>query len=300
MTPLHIGVGRSPGVVDLPVIRDSYGLPFVPASSLKGVLKSSCLLSCGYSRGSCGDCLKIYGWDIRLEGGPPEEASVSALAFGDAFLAFYPVRFDDGRRMVFGYATSIAQLAQLLDIIGACAGVQGSVCLPVQLMQHCISLDACSHSAHGFFNNVPVGGGDYISCDDEEGPCMAARRLASVLLDGAGSLARLLGERLYVFRSQEVFREVVEAGMLRQTRVRLNPVKKVVEAGALWTEEYVPQATLFAGMVAARPTPHINADEAMRFLEDQLAEANHTFFIGGKETIGKGFARISLHRVDAW
>lgn len=43
MRPLHIGRGISlePAATDLPVIKDGNGLPFIPGSSLKGVLRST-------------------------------------------------------------------------------------------------------------------------------------------------------------------------------------------------------------------------------------------------------------------
>lgn len=41
ITPVHVGMGRAPGVVDLPFQRDSIGYPIVYGSSFKGVLKST-------------------------------------------------------------------------------------------------------------------------------------------------------------------------------------------------------------------------------------------------------------------
>ncbi|TRM86750.1 type III-B CRISPR module RAMP protein Cmr4 [Sulfolobus sp. E3] len=43
VTPVHVGTGRSPGVVDLPFQRDSMGYPIIYGSSFKGVLKSHLL-----------------------------------------------------------------------------------------------------------------------------------------------------------------------------------------------------------------------------------------------------------------
>ncbi len=40
VTPIHVGAGRTPGIVDLPFQRDSIGYPIVYGSSFKGVLKS--------------------------------------------------------------------------------------------------------------------------------------------------------------------------------------------------------------------------------------------------------------------
>ncbi|MEM3621683.1 MAG: RAMP superfamily CRISPR-associated protein, partial [Candidatus Methanomethyliaceae archaeon] len=39
LSPLHIGIGRVVGVVDLPVARDGLKLPVIPASSFKGALR---------------------------------------------------------------------------------------------------------------------------------------------------------------------------------------------------------------------------------------------------------------------
>ena len=40
-TALHIGAGKETEGVDLPVLRDAAGFPFVPGASLKGVLRST-------------------------------------------------------------------------------------------------------------------------------------------------------------------------------------------------------------------------------------------------------------------
>jgi len=292
LTPIHVGAGRSPGIVDLPVVRDMFGLPYLPGSSLKGVLKSLCLRGRDYSV-----CRAAFGWDLRIEREPPSDASVSALVFGDAFLAFYPVRFDDGERMVYGYATSLAQLAQLLDMVMGCSSAMGRRRGGETLASDCLGGSA-GGGAGGFFNNVPVAPRSYVYCGSSEKgrACMLARRLLDALVAGSGGgLAGLLSENLYVFPEQGLYAEIVEAGMVRQARVRLDPVKKTVERGALWTEEYVPQATVFAGLVAARPVPGMEADEAISLLEELLAGTNGTVFLGGKETIGKGFAKLSLH-----
>ncbi|ALU12357.1 hypothetical protein EYM_02755 [Ignicoccus islandicus DSM 13165] len=41
LSHVHVGVGRSEGIVDLPVIRDGTGVFFLPASSLKGSMKTA-------------------------------------------------------------------------------------------------------------------------------------------------------------------------------------------------------------------------------------------------------------------
>ena len=45
--PVHPGAGRSPGVVDLPVVRDEAGYPYVPRSEVRGALKHHCMAASG-------------------------------------------------------------------------------------------------------------------------------------------------------------------------------------------------------------------------------------------------------------
>ena len=43
VSPLHAGTGQSADIIDLPIARmKSTGIPFVPGSSLKGVLRDEC------------------------------------------------------------------------------------------------------------------------------------------------------------------------------------------------------------------------------------------------------------------
>ncbi|MCS7269380.1 MAG: RAMP superfamily CRISPR-associated protein, partial [Geminicoccaceae bacterium] len=40
LSPLHAGTGQAAGIVDLPIARmKATGIPFVPGSSIKGVLR---------------------------------------------------------------------------------------------------------------------------------------------------------------------------------------------------------------------------------------------------------------------
>ncbi len=293
LTPLHVGVGRSPGVVDLPVARDGFGLPFLPASAVKGSLKSLCLRSCAGDRRSveCRKCLGAFGWDLRVED-VGDESYASPLVFTDGVLLFYPVRVEaregEGVATRFAYATSVMQLAQVADILGACAGAHGDVGVGELL----VSLrDACDVIGEvEFMNNIPVGGVEMRYLD--------AERLGELreLVGELGGLHRLLfSGGVYVFRDHELFREVVEAGILRQARVRLDPATKTVVEGALWTEEYTSQGAVYAFAVFARRVEHWNAlppDEAIGYLRRLVGERDGVVALGGKETIGRGLLKL--------
>ena len=92
-TPLHAGTGQSIGAIDLTIAREkATGIPFLPGSSLKGVLRDR------MEDIDAGLCRRIYGSDPRAS-----EEHAGCLIFGDARLLCMPVRSMAG---TFGHATS--------------------------------------------------------------------------------------------------------------------------------------------------------------------------------------------------
>nr|KJR73065.1 MAG: hypothetical protein TU35_08045 [Thermoproteus sp. AZ2] len=83
---------------------------------------------------------------------------------------------------------------------------------------------------------------------------------------------------------------LVNRSMLVQYRVRLNREKKTVEPGGLWSEEYLPQFALLYSGVYCRGVGGLSAsdvcDKFKKFVNGK------SFWIGGKETIGKGLAKF--------
>src|SRR5262245_623604 len=82
LSPLHAGVGHAADVIDLPIARmKATGIPFVPGSSIKGVLRDA--------RQKL-DPDKLFA----IFGPPGDEADkhAGALVAGDARLLALPVR----------------------------------------------------------------------------------------------------------------------------------------------------------------------------------------------------------------
>ncbi len=281
LTPVHVGVGRSPGAVDLPVARDGLGLPFIPASGIKGSVKSTCLRLLG--NGCDRVCERGYGWDLRFSERVEEEYA-SPIVFTDGFLLFYPVRVEASEGFGYGLASSCTLLSRAHDLLslcnklGACCDAAGEV---ETLLEYCNG--AGSGQGEAYFNNIPVSGNDYVY----------ARDAALSLLSGTTSLVERLAENTYIFTSDEAFLSVVEAGILRQTRVRLDYKKKTVEEGGLWTEEYVSQGAVFYTASLYRSIERaMGAEQARRLNNTVLRETGHVLTIGGKETIGKGIMLV--------
>lgn len=81
LSPLHPGTGQGAGVIDLPVAREvATGIPYLPGSSLKGVLRDRC---------TGADCKYLFGPDL---GGSDVNSQAGAAIFTDQRLLCLPVR----------------------------------------------------------------------------------------------------------------------------------------------------------------------------------------------------------------
>jgi CRISPR-associated protein Cmr4 len=85
LSALHVGSGQGAGVIDLPIVREkATHLPYVPGSSLKGVLREELRPGNGGSR-----ALSMDDWEALF--GPrqvqDDTGFAGALAIGDACVA---------------------------------------------------------------------------------------------------------------------------------------------------------------------------------------------------------------------
>ncbi len=292
VTHLHPGAGRSPGIVDLPVVKDSLGYPLVPASSVKGALKTRCARAkqAGFTSDGkidCGSggrlCCCLFGGEVGE--GPKGSGAISVL---DLIPVAFPVASADKGFVYVAPRSLLARAAALFSAVGASGyaglfkrlseapdeaagvGLQGTVYLfttPVELK--------------------PLGiDGDSAKLED------LARFLGEI-----HPLASSLSNRLVVL-DDSLASKVVDRALLRVTRVRLERDKKTVARGGLWTEEYIPQGTVFASAVIATgytneyckgPDGCGGAQECLeKALRELELEQGLPVFVGGKETVGKG------------
>ena len=91
-------------------------------------------------------------------------------------------------------------------------------------------------------------------------------------------------------------REIIERSIMRQARVRLTYGMKVVEEGP-WTEENVPEFTLFTTLFLYSPTRYLLAkgrtDVKNDFKKEMgLGQGSSYLIIGGHETIGRGIVKL--------
>jgi len=308
LTSLHVGVGRSVGVVDLPVAKDAFGIPYIPASSLKGTFKSECIRQVVHDLVGAVDyngtdtlkknfknklnekCEWLFGWDLRIrETISPEETFSSPINFTDAPLLFFPVRVEGSNGLEYAYATSETLLRRAISVTNVTNKT------PEFLSQ---LVDAFDESSGGstVWREVTGDHSEGIETVYVNGVPVRVKHFQVALQDVMpDELSKKLSKNIFIL-SDESLKQVIERGLERVTRVRLDPIRKVVERGALWTEEYVPQGSVFIFSVIFKPTASggriVLPKVAWGEFESLLNHLNYVVQVGGKETIGKGMIKL--------
>jgi len=278
LTPIHAGVGRGAlEHVDLPVQRDEFGFPCIWASSFKGAVRGT------LTRLSKDDtCLMV------ALGPPPQQAHEhsSAANFLDARLLFVPAR---SLKSVWTYVTSphlIGYLKTYLEALGAAAKAG-----ELEKRLSTLKLPALSKK------DILLDGKTAVLNELDVSAATVDEKLPDNLFGGLlpGELLDSLRSRGLVVVDDDLAAELVRRSMLIQYRVRLTK-EKTVEAGALWSEEYVPQETIFVSAILCKQLS-VRGDcrDPCGWLYGKLG-ALAALWLGGKETVGKGL--LKLYMVD--
>ncbi|WP_224365787.1 type III-B CRISPR module RAMP protein Cmr4 [Hyalangium versicolor] len=280
LSPLHAGTGQSVGVIDLPIARlRATNIPFVPGSSLKGVLREA-----HRGRLPSPEWEALFGPLRKVSGQEGDEAldHAGALVVGDARLVALPVRSFFG---TFALVSSplLLNLARrdLADLAGLPAPM-GRVAGP---------------SARVGPGNVTVTPKDRQILLEDLDLGVQEERLVE-------EWARFLGGALP--QDEEFFRErfvvvddetmdfLLETATQVDTRVRINPETGTVAEGALWKEESLPAETLLVGGLAAGPSLRRETRLSATTVLDQALKGISMLQLGGKATIGRGRCRLAL------
>jgi len=257
LTNLHVGLGRAAEIADLPVQKDEYGFPMVYGSSVKGSMKSlfwrmadeSKELSEMISRAIFGPEPGEYGAGETFE---------AAVAVSDFYLLTMPVRSLKG---VYTFITSPILLRRLLlalDFVEKTSNEHLNQDLRnslEELSKKDIKIDEALGITQDL-NKVKIEevNNRIILCEEfmlEPSEPEALKNHIKILKQAIG----LKGSDPLLVVNDDVARELVDRSLIRYTRVRLSRGTKTVERGALWTEEYVPQRTLFFGMFLYKRPP---------------------------------------------
>jgi CRISPR-associated protein Cmr4 len=242
------------------------GVPFVPGSSIKGVLRD-------VRRTDAADSSRV----LAVFG--PETGSASdhagALVVGDARLLALPVRSFRG---TFAWATSplLLTLAKR-DLDGL-----GNTPIP-----NIPGRGARLAAMDCIFNN-------HLYLEDLDLPAEGSREAAA----WAGLLAPLVfpdGDiftKRFAIVDDETMTFLWETATQVDARVRLDAATRTVASGALWLEESLPAETLLIGLLAADRSRRKEVAMDSAGVLDFALKSEETLQFGGKASTGRGRCRL--------
>lgn len=293
ITSLHVGMGRSSGVVDLPIQRDPQGFPIIFSSTFKGALKQHCgTVNNAINNNGRIDCSKakvcccLFGGEGV--GGEGETDVTSVVSVSDLYPLAIPVpSLDKG----YVYLTSRYLISTITDLFKAVNYEEG--------VKFLSSIDPREGKVTQV-DEATVG-------TDIKVPLVKVPSSLLDTLSNLGSIANKLKEGIAVEEDDRKAVFEIERGIIKYTRNRINMSTKTVLSGSLWTEEYLPHGSIFAGIMflnTPRRNNYCNDDsDKNKVCDDECARQRLNEFIkdkefylnvGGKETIGKGIVKVRI------
>jgi len=269
ITPIHVGVGRAGGIVDLPIQRDEYSFPCIYSSSIKGALKTALLHA--FTK-TLNDYKSARNAVQALLGPEPEETETfeSSIAILDAYLLALPTR---SLKSVYAYVTSpflLERFYERLELLTSYSKDRENT----QKLQNILStLKMITEKEPGSSQVFCLGEDE--ECENLKEPNIQGGKvvLAEEFILNLNKLDLNMKEnnkkqispiinflkntlkfdRPLLIVSDEAAREIIDRSIIRYTRVRLRKDTKTVEEGP-WTEEYLPpRSILYAVALYKRP-----------------------------------------------
>ncbi|MDR2871615.1 MAG: type III-B CRISPR module RAMP protein Cmr4 [Xanthomonadaceae bacterium] len=283
LSPLHIGAGQGAGYIDNPIMREKVtGWPFVPGSSVKGVLRDlennrleeSKKEEFNYAFGvRCNDTDRTGANDMGRAG---------ALMFSDASIVCLPVRSLFG---TFAWCTAPLVLKRLKRNLG----LEMMEKIEIDVSEISIGKESVlHHKNHVFLEDLDlsVEKADTNICET------LADKLSKVLFPKNSDWAEDFKKRFAIV-SDDVFNFLCENGTQVDTRIRLEDGEKIVAKGALWTEEYLPMESILSGVVHCETRKSEDKNPLETFCSGE-----RTLQLGGLASIGKGRVRCLFGERD--
>lgn len=277
LTPLYPGIGQGSGVIDLPIAREiATNIPYLPGSSLKGVLRDRCTNP-----------------NLRKTLFGPETTNISdsnsqagVLQFTDQRLLLLPVRSLSG---TFAWVTAPFILQRFKRTL-AHLGINNTLDIPQ------LNKDA-AHTAQGSDLPLTIGSDAQVILEDLDFMAVTNQqpvtdwaewlgaRLFSDDKKGEGWRKTLI-EKLCILHDDrfsfllETGTEVIARNVLDENKASQN----------LWYEEALPAEAILEGLVIAQAIgQQDNPDTALI----KMAELTTGLIqLGGHATIGRGFCRL--------
>jgi CRISPR-associated protein Cmr4 len=265
LSPLHAGTGQSVDIIDLPIARlRSTGIPFLPGSSIKGVLREHHTQGEETPRGRA-----LFGPGTADAGD-----HAGALIVGDARLLAMPVRSFRG---TFALVTS----PLLLQLAQRDWSKLAAIKLPAMVGRGALVSDTSINDSKGTV---------YLEDLDLKAAKHAVVKQIAELIEPFVEVEGLA--RRLVIVDDETMTFLWETATQIDTRIRLDPTTRTVARGALWMEESLPAESLLIGVMGATNSRYEKQQmSAAEALHEVFNEVNILQF-GGKATVGRGRCRV--------
>ena len=281
LSPLHVGVGQSAEIIDLPIARlKGSNIPYVPGSAVKGVLREALRPKDDNGTGQTDGknsakekLLAIFGPDVSAA-----NDHAGALVCADARLFALPVRSYKG---TFAYVTSPLLLALARRDLGS-----GSPPVP-ELQAGTVLVTGAS--ALRLDGKVYLEDLD-LSVAEGDGACTWAESIATIF-GGKGEERAVFTKRFAVV-DDETMTFLWETATQTDTRVRIDPETRSVARRALWIEESLPPETLLVGILSAERSRRRDVSLSPKEVLDNTLASERILQFGGKATVGRGRCRI--------
>jgi len=263
LSPLHAGTGHAAEVVDLPTARmKATGIPFLPGSSIKGVLRDA--------------RRPVDREKTEAVFGPSDDpaAHAGALVVGDARLLALPVRSFRG---TFAWTTSPLLLVLAKRDLGVALAVPNIDGRGARFAHASV----CAYDGCLYLEDIDL------PAEESREVTAWARLLAPLVSPGEDIFMKR-----FVVVDDDTMAFLWETGTQVDARVRLDERTRTVAPGALWLEESLPPETVLVGLLAAdrsrRRSVAMTPDEVLNF----VLPNEEVLQLGGKMTTGRGRCRM--------
>ncbi len=285
-TPLHVGAGRGAGAVDLPIQRERVtGYPMVQAAGLKGCL-----------RAAYRDENKLSDEDEKVkalfgQAGDKGDNYAGAIVPGDARILLLPVRSLAG---VFAWATSCHALASFQRATRL-AAQEVKWTIPVSPSKE--NALVCKPNDLQIDQNIVLEEFSFTAKDSVQVNEIAKwlKENALPALPEYSYWKESISKRLCIL-SEDAFRDFCLYATEVQTHVNLDPKKKTVKKGALWTTESLPTDSLLYAPLMASPVRNGKDVREASAVLNEFDTLNLTHLqLGGDETTGQGWVATRFY-----
>lgn len=279
ITNLHCGIGQGLSDIDLPTAKEAVsGHPFVPGSSIKGVLRDTL----------AGGDQDLLNAAFGAEGKDCVDAASSA-AITDARLLCLPVRSFFG---TFAWVASPYTL-HVFRTLAERAGVKDIPEAPK------FNPEAQKHYRCAVTKGTVLSSGNLVMLEDldltvENGTESAADSWAAFIAENVCATPEEAGffAQRFVVVNDNVLNFLSETALPVQAHIRISEETGTVAPGALWYMEVVPAECLMVGMVLADKGrgkyKNLSAGKIMEF----VAGGTRFCQIGGNASTGCGMVAL--------